>query len=207
MQMRYLDLEMMYTLGGKKMNRSHNIIVKIGVAIALVALSFSCHSPRMIKAKIRQSPVLELYTKIAYNREKELLLRMPSKGYVYYEKYYGIEIGKWKRKEDSLFLYPKMHINDNLNNCEKVDNVLYFGNPSFGKSPIPFRLYIYTDKNNITERTVEHFHLEEMFDGEDDSFWHEIHAPLTRRKIKATKIEKSVMTARWLYGERFFDCD
>ena len=100
-----------------------------------------------------------------------------------------------------------MHIDDDLIQCKKVDNAPYYEDPSSDKSPIPFRLYIYTNKNNITERTVEHFHLEEMFDGEDDYFLHDIHAPLTRRKIKATKIEKSVMMARWLYGGRFFDCD
>lgn len=189
------------------MNRSLDIIVKVGASIALGTLLFSCHSSKMVQAKIRQSPVLELYSWIEYNREKELLLRIPNKSYVYYEKYYGIEIGKWQRKEDSLFLYPKMYIDDYLNKCEKVDNVSHFVNPSYVKSPIPFRLYISIDKNKIVDHTIEHYHLEYLFDSEDDDYLQEIHATLTRRKIKATKIEKDVMMRRWLYGGSFFHFD
>lgn len=177
------------------MNKSHDIIVKVGVPIALVALLFSCHSPRMIKAKIRRSPVLELYSYIEYNREKELLLRMSSKSYIYYDKYSGVELGKWQRKDDSLFLYPRIHVDSDLGRCKIFDTLR------------DYRLYIYTDKNNITERTIEHFHLDDMFDGEDDWMLQEIHAPLTRRKIKATKIEKDVMMRRWLYGGSFFHFD
>lgn len=191
------------------MNRPHDITVKVGASIALVALLFSCQSHRMSKAKIRQSPVLDLYSYIEYNREKELLLRMPSKSYIYYEKYYGIEIGNWQRKEDSLFLYPKMYINDDLNKCKKIDRMPleYFIDTSLVNFSTPFRLFIYINKNKIVDYTLEHYHVEDLLEDEDSVYLQEIHEPLIRREIKATKIEKDVMMRRWLYGGSFFHCD
>jgi len=176
------------------------------VLLGVVAvLSFSCRSTQIITSGRNDSPVCELYTWIEYNREKELLLRIPDSTYMYYEKYLGIEIGLWKRVKDSLFLYPQIYIHDSHEECEKFGKIPpeYDMDSSFANITIPYRLYIYAKKEEIKDCTLEHFHIENKID-EDDFYVQEIRTPLKKRMIKSLKEEKRVMKRRHLYGENFF---
>lgn len=185
----------------KHSNVNINNCVFIGIALVLFFSSCSIQ----ITSRKTNSSVCELYTAIDYNMEKELLLRIPDSTYIYHKKYLGMEIGIWKRTKDSLFLYPQMYIYDSHEGCEKFGKIPheYYVNHSLDNITIPYRLYIYVEKDEIIDRTFEAHQIEDKVDN-DDVFVQEIRIPLKMRKIKAIKEEKKVMKSRYLYGGNFF---
>ncbi|MBR4713775.1 MAG: hypothetical protein IKP27_08890 [Paludibacteraceae bacterium] len=180
-------------------------LIKFLVLGFFVSQFFSCRKSSAYFINGSQSPVYEFYSAIEFNREMDLLLRIPDRSYVFRAKFMGVEIGKWKVKKDSLFLYPKMNVNEGNDTC-----LIYNGYPyeyyiddSLCVDPhIPYRLYISDGKNMIKDHTLEHFHFA------DSVAWYIIEPyPMKKRKIKATREEKNVLRCRRLYGCGFFGGD
>ena len=178
------------------MNYINNKLVTIAASI-LFFVSCSCIG---FAQRNNVSPMYKLYTGIEYNGEEELLLKTSDSSYVYSSKWTGIEIGIWKQKNDSLLLFPKMHVYDN--HCEKYNGFLpeYSIDSTLVGYFIPYRLYVSCGKDEIKDCTLEHYHLE----NKEYVFCIISREPLHNRNIKATKKEKKIMNARRLYGGNFF---
>ena len=149
------------------------------------------------------SPMYKLYTGIDYNAEQELLLKTSDKSYVFSAKWMGTEIGTWERRLDSLFLFPQVYVYDNNKRCEVYNGVPFEYStdtfPSLTSYSVPYRLYIFYEKDKIKDCTLEHHHLIEK------GIWYIIeNEPLQNRNIKAIKREKKIMEMRRLFGGEFF---
>ena len=182
------------------MKFTNNKNIKTTIIMTCILLFFSCNNSSLMKSS--KSSVYKLYTVIEYNREEELLLKLTDSSYVFRAKYMALEIGKWKRHKDSLFLFPYVYVYDDYSGCEKYNGVPheYSISDNLENYYIPYRLYLPCGKDMIKDYTLEHHHLI------DKGIWYIIEAfPLQDKKIKTSKKEKQIMNARRLYGGNFFD--
>lgn len=173
--------------------------IKLATIGASILFFASCSGIGFVQRN-NVSPMYTLYTGIEFNGEEELLLKASGNSYVYSSKWAGTEIGIWKRRKDSLFLFPQMHVYEN--HCEKYNGFLpeYSIDSSLVGYSIPYRLYISCGKDEIKDYTLEHYHLE----NKEFVFCVISREPLSNRNIKATKKEKKTMEMRRSLGGEFF---